>query len=160
MVAVVATVLYAFATLLSASAFPKRYGSWLENIRNLNRQEGMAGLPAFNAVGHYLGALGVGFLMLALLALVLSSLVGNIPASAASSTPWPGWRPARVPCRAQPAWSPRKGRREVREEQGDGRPRAGELQPAGWSSTENLPAAGFSRRGRAGRHEAPVPGHP
>ena len=76
--AATATVLYAFVTLLSASAFPERYGSWLEYIHNLNRIEGMAGLPAFYAARHYLGALGVGLLMLALLALVLSSLVGNI----------------------------------------------------------------------------------
>ncbi len=73
-----ATALYAFVILLSASAWPERYASWFEYIRDLPNLQGIEGLPAFYAARHYLGGLGVGILMLALLALVLSSLVANI----------------------------------------------------------------------------------
>ena len=74
------TALYIFVTLLSVSAWPDRYGSWLSYIRDLGNLEGIEGLPAFYAAQQHLGSFGVGLLMLALLCLVLTSLVGNITA--------------------------------------------------------------------------------
>ena len=76
--AVSATVLYTFVILLSASAWPERYATWFEYIRDLPNLQGIEGLPAFYAARHYLGDLGIGILMMALLALVLSSLGCNI----------------------------------------------------------------------------------
>ncbi|MBQ9358962.1 MAG: hypothetical protein IJT95_05410 [Abditibacteriota bacterium] len=58
-------------------AFPARYGSWLEYIRDLSNCSGIEALPAFYAARHYLGQAGVVLLMAALLSLVISSLIGN-----------------------------------------------------------------------------------
>ena len=80
-ISVVSTLLlYVFVTLLSVTAYPDRYDSWLAYIRDLDACEGLEALPAFYAASRYLGTAGVGLLMLSLLALVLTSLVGNITA--------------------------------------------------------------------------------
>ena len=71
--AAVAAVLltYIFVTLISASAFPGQYGNWLEWVKS-NR-----GLPAFYAAGHYMGTPGEVMILLALGALVLTTVIGN-----------------------------------------------------------------------------------
>lgn len=74
------TALYVFVTLLSISAYPEGCSSWLDYIRNLNQYSGIEGLPAFYAAQHYMGGFGVGVLMASLLALVLTSLIGNLRA--------------------------------------------------------------------------------
>ena len=75
-----ATVLYIFITLLSVTAYPAEYGSWLEYIRDIGNLEGLKALPAFYAAQHYMGRTGVGILMTALLALIVTSLIGNTTA--------------------------------------------------------------------------------
>ena len=72
--------LYVMVTLLSVTAYPPEYANWLEYIRDLDSLEGLKALPAFYAADHYLGAFGVVILELSLLALVLTSLIGNISA--------------------------------------------------------------------------------
>lgn len=74
------TVLYIFITLLSVTAFPPEYSSWLEYIRDIGNLQGLKALPAFYAARHYMGSFGVGVLMLALLALIVTSLIGNTTA--------------------------------------------------------------------------------
>ena len=63
--------------LLSVTAYPEQYGSWLEYIRDLNNLEGLEGLPAFYAANRYLGTPGMILLMAALFSLVATSLIGN-----------------------------------------------------------------------------------
>ena len=77
---VVITALYCFVTLLSVTAYPARYGSWLEYIRDLGNLEGMDAFPALYAANHYLGRAGTGLLIASLLALILTSLIGNMTA--------------------------------------------------------------------------------
>lgn len=72
--------IYAMVTILSVTAYPPEYGSWLDYIRDLDNLEGIKALPAFYAANAYLGAFGVALLMLALLALVITSLIGNTTA--------------------------------------------------------------------------------
>ena len=74
------TLLYVMVTLLSVTAYPPEYGSWLEYIRDLDHLDGIRALPPFYAANHYLGSAGVWLLMLALLALVITSLLGNMTA--------------------------------------------------------------------------------
>ena len=77
--AVVSTmVLYILVTLLSVSAYPPEYSSWLAYIQDLDNLEGIKGLPAFYAAERYMGSFGTGILMLSLLCLVLTSLIGNV----------------------------------------------------------------------------------
>ena len=73
-----ATALYVFVTLLSVTCYPADCGGWLEYIRNLDRYDGIEGLPAFYAAYRYLGSFGVAVLMLSLLALVITSLIANL----------------------------------------------------------------------------------
>ena len=75
-----ATVLYVFVMLLSVTAYPAAYGSWLEYIRDLDNLSGIEALPAFYAANRYLGGAGIGILMASLLALILTSLIGNLTA--------------------------------------------------------------------------------
>ena len=77
-----AAALYILALLLSVSAYPPEYASWVDYIRSLSdippTAENYKGLPAFYAVSVCLGPGGVRVLMLALLALIVSSLIGNM----------------------------------------------------------------------------------
>ncbi|MBQ9464127.1 MAG: amino acid permease [Lachnospiraceae bacterium] len=75
-----ATLLYIFITVLSASAYPARYAGWTEYIRDIGNLSGIEALPAFYAARYYMGQAGVWLLMIALLALIVTSLIGNIMA--------------------------------------------------------------------------------
>ena len=77
---VVITVLYAMVTLLSSTAYPPRYESWFAYLADAGNLTGLEALPPFYAAQHHLGSLGVWLLMVALLALILTSLLGNIVA--------------------------------------------------------------------------------
>ncbi|MBQ9062722.1 MAG: amino acid permease [Eubacterium sp.] len=71
------TLLYIFIILLSVTAYPPQFSGWLDYIRHIGELSGLEGLPAFYAAHHYMGQAGVVILMLALLALVITSLIGN-----------------------------------------------------------------------------------
>ena len=75
---IVSTAMYIAVTLLSVTAYPERYGSWLEYINDLGNLSGIEALPAFYAAGHYLGNTGFVLLFVSLLALVITSLISNI----------------------------------------------------------------------------------
>ena len=75
-----ATLLYILVMLLSVTAYPPEFSSWLDYMQNLGRLKGIEGLPAFYAADHYLGHFGVTALMLCLLCLIFTSLIGNITA--------------------------------------------------------------------------------
>lgn len=77
---VVTTALYIFAVLLSISAYPEGCSSWLDYISNLDKYNGIEGLPAFYAVKYYMGNAGVGIMMVSLLSLVLTSMIGMLRA--------------------------------------------------------------------------------
>ena len=72
-----ATALYVFVLILSVSAYPAEYGSWIEYIRDLGNLSGIKALPAFYAAQYYLGSSGITLLVLALFGLIVTSLIGN-----------------------------------------------------------------------------------
>ena len=74
----VTTLLYLFVSLLSVSAYPPEYDSWMAYIRDMGNLEGIKAVPAFYAAEHYLGRTGVAVLMLSLFAVILTSLIGNM----------------------------------------------------------------------------------
>lgn len=49
------TALYVLVTILSVTAFPPEYATWLDYIRDCGNLEGVKGLPAFYAAHYYLG---------------------------------------------------------------------------------------------------------
>ena len=77
---VATTALYVFVILLSTTAYPAQFDSWLDYVQNLDSMQGIEGLPAFYAAYHYLGSTGVNLLFVALFALIATSLIGNITA--------------------------------------------------------------------------------
>lgn len=74
----ITTVLYLFVSMLSVSAYPPEYESWLAYIRDMGNLEGIKAVPAFYAADHYLGQAGVAVLMLSLFGVILTSLIGNM----------------------------------------------------------------------------------
>lgn len=78
---IITTLLYILIVMLSVTAYPERYSSWMEYIKHCGELDGIEALPAFYAANHYLGANGVKILMAALLSLVFTSLIGNITAT-------------------------------------------------------------------------------
>ncbi len=74
------TGLYILVSLLSVSAYPPEYNSWIEYIRDMGNLSGIKAVPAFYAAQHYLGQTGVVVLMLALFGVILTSLIGNMMA--------------------------------------------------------------------------------
>ena len=75
---VITTALYLFVSLLSVSAYPPEYDSWLAYISDMGNLEGIKAVPAFYAANHYLGQAGVTILMVSLFAVILTSLIGNM----------------------------------------------------------------------------------
>lgn len=76
----VTTILYLALIVLSVSAYPPEYGSWFEYISDMDNIDGLDALPVFYAAKHYMGDAGVFILMLSLLALIVTSLIGNMSA--------------------------------------------------------------------------------
>ena len=77
---VITTLLYIFVTLLSVSAYPPEYNSWLEFLQDMGNLQGIKGVPAFYAAYHYWGNTGVAVLLVALFGVILTSLIGNTTA--------------------------------------------------------------------------------
>ena len=75
---IITTALYIFVTLLSVTAYPDRYGNWLEYINDLDNLSGIEAMPVFYAANHYLGMTGLVFLFVSLFALVVTSLISNM----------------------------------------------------------------------------------
>ena len=75
---IVTTLLYLFVSLLSVSAYPPEYDSWLAYIRDMGKLEGIKAVPAFYAAEHYMGRKGVTVRMVSLLGVILTSLIGNM----------------------------------------------------------------------------------
>ena len=74
---VITTLLYLFVSMLSVSAYPPEYDTWLDYILDMGNLEGIKAVPAFYAANYYLGRTGVVVLMFALFGVILTSLIGN-----------------------------------------------------------------------------------
>ena len=72
------TVLYVFVSLLSVSAYPPEYESWMAYIMDMGNLEGIKAVPAFYAANYYLGDAGLVLLMFALFGVIITSLIGNL----------------------------------------------------------------------------------
>ena len=75
---VTTTLLYIFVIVLSITAYPSEYGNWLEYLKHLGTSGGgVRVLPPFYVAQYYLGDTGLFLMGASLLALVLTSLIGN-----------------------------------------------------------------------------------
>ena len=74
---IMSTLVYILVTMLSVTAYPPEYNSWIEYIGDMGNLTGFEAVPAFYAINHYLGSGGVAILMFALFGAILTSLIGN-----------------------------------------------------------------------------------
>lgn len=74
---IVTTALYLLVSLLSVSAYPPEYDSWLAYLRDMEHLNGIKAVPAFYVANHYLGNVGIAVLLLALFSVILTSLIAN-----------------------------------------------------------------------------------
>ncbi|MCR5134175.1 MAG: APC family permease [Clostridiales bacterium] len=88
---------YIVLNTVTAMVVPEGYGSWVEYIDDLPNLEGLISLPTFYAAKTLLGTAGVAFLGIAVLAAILSGIVGFYMAtsrllySMAKENVLPGW---------------------------------------------------------------------
>ena len=74
------TAFYIFMTVLSASAYPPEYSNWFEYINDMDNLTGIKAIPAFYAAQYYLGNNGIMIMLIALMAVILTSIIGNLTA--------------------------------------------------------------------------------
>ena len=74
---ITASLAYIFLSLLAASLYPERCGSWIEYIANLGEYGGLASQPTFFAADKALGTTGIAILSLASLCGIFTGLIGN-----------------------------------------------------------------------------------
>ena len=77
---IMSTVMYVLVTLLSVTAYPPGYATWLDYIRDLDNLSGIEGVPAFYAAYHYLHGTGIAIVLVTLFCIILTSLIGNLTA--------------------------------------------------------------------------------
>ena len=79
LISVISTLLlYCLTVLLSVTVYPPQFSSWFDYVTHLDQLSGLEALPAFYAANASLGTLGVWILALSLLALIITSLIGNM----------------------------------------------------------------------------------
>ena len=67
---------YVVNNTVTAAVVPAGYGSWVEYISDLGNLNGLISLPTFNAAHELLGVFGLIFLGIAVLAAILSGIIG------------------------------------------------------------------------------------
>ena len=75
---VISTIVYILICQLSISVFPDNYANWYEYLSSSNSLTGLDAIPAFYVMNRYLGTPGVVMFVIALLAILMTSLIGNM----------------------------------------------------------------------------------
>lgn len=94
---VVTTLVYILMILLSVTAYPPQYASWLEYLKDMGNLQGLDALPAFFAASHYLGNGGLFIMNVSLFSVIVTSLIGNLTAISrllfafGRDHEWAGW---------------------------------------------------------------------
>ena len=74
---VAAALAYTFLAILAISTLPAGYGDWSGYIRDIDKLEGLEGLPTFHAVHFFMGDTGLVILAVTCVCGVITGLVGN-----------------------------------------------------------------------------------
>ena len=75
---VLTAVLYILICSLSISIFPDEYDNWYEYLTSTSSLTGLDGIPAFYVIHRFLGVPGLVMFVIALLAIIMTSLIGNM----------------------------------------------------------------------------------
>ena len=74
----ITALLYILICQLSISVFPDEYATWYEYLNSSSSLQGLDGIPAFYVMHRYLGVPGLVMFVIALLAIIMTSLIGNM----------------------------------------------------------------------------------
>ncbi len=74
----VSALIYILICQLSISIFPDEYANWYEYLTSSSSLSGLDGIPAFYVIHRYLGTFGLVMFVVALLAIILTSIIGNM----------------------------------------------------------------------------------
>ena len=74
---ITSTIVYILLCQISVMAHPDAYASWYDYIAN-NQEAGIMGVPPFFVAQYYLGQAGVVLFGIALMAILITSIIGNI----------------------------------------------------------------------------------
>lgn len=74
----VTALVYILICQLSISVFPSEYANWYEYLTSSTSLNGLDGIPAFYVINRYLGNFGLVMFVVALLAIILTSIIGNM----------------------------------------------------------------------------------
>ncbi|MBE6134248.1 MAG: amino acid permease [Erysipelotrichaceae bacterium] len=75
---VVSALIYILICQLSISVFPDEYSNWYEYLTSSSSLSGLDAIPAFYVMHRYLGIPGLVMFVIALLAIIMTSLIGNM----------------------------------------------------------------------------------
>ena len=75
---VVTALLYIFVILLSVMAYPDACDNWTDYISNIGQYSGIFRVAPLFSANKYMGAVGAGILMAAVLCLIITSLIGQM----------------------------------------------------------------------------------
>ena len=75
---IISAVVYILICQLSISVFPENYNNWYEYLTTSNSLTGLDAIPAFYVMHRYLGVPGLVMFVIALLAILMTSLIGNM----------------------------------------------------------------------------------
>ena len=74
----ITALIYILICQLSISVFPSEYTNWYEYLTSSTSLNGLDAIPAFYVMNSYLGTFGLVMFVIALLAIILTSIVGNM----------------------------------------------------------------------------------
>ena len=77
---IVSALIYILLCVLLISIFPDEYANWYEYLSSSSKLSGLDGIPAFYVIHRYLGVFGLVMFIIALMAIILSSIIGNMVA--------------------------------------------------------------------------------
>ncbi|MBO6279998.1 MAG: amino acid permease [Bacilli bacterium] len=75
---IISAVIYILICFISINAYPSEYANWYEYLTSSSSLSGLNGIPAFYVINQYLGTGGLVMFIIALLAIIMTSLIGNI----------------------------------------------------------------------------------
>ena len=75
---VVTTIFYILMCQLCISVFPDQYANWHEYLTSSESLSGLDAVPAFYVIHRYIGEAGVIMFAIALLAIIATSIIGNL----------------------------------------------------------------------------------
>ena len=74
---IISALIYVLLCMISISTFPSEYANWYEYLQSSSSLSGLDGIPVFYVIHRYLGTFGIVMFVIALMAIIITSIIGN-----------------------------------------------------------------------------------